>query len=392
MRKILRISFEGETYEVEVDNQPFQNSQTSTMNLLKEIKNKSRKDCKDFFSRYSGESLSDGSILEIETEKCFSISQQYKCSLVKNCQYNASGKIFKTDAIRFEVNQIELTNCVFFGGVDIVLNGDNSNVMIDKSFIFGYIRIFGKNSNSSVVIQGSALDRIEIRKQFGSIELVQSTFGWLVFYNATVFDLSLYDSFVEVLRIGSDSKVNISEKGMFKIDVKKTLTTKNITEEWVRFPMDISAADYPEKDYEEAEINETEECAQFLERNNFCTTVDEHADLTYYKNLVYLKLPWSFFYKIFGGMIKPAIIIAWYFGLIILFAVVFAFGKQPFADNIDNSFWNSLYFSVITMTSVGYGDIKPVEWAQLCAAIEGILGVFLGGAFLVALTRKYFSR
>lgn len=78
MRKILRISFEGETYEVEVDNQPFQNSQTSTMNLLKEIKNKSRKDCKDFFSRYSGESLSDGSILEIETEKCFSFSGSVK--------------------------------------------------------------------------------------------------------------------------------------------------------------------------------------------------------------------------------------------------------------------------------------------------------------------------
>ena len=61
MRKILRISFEGETYEVEVENQPFQDSKISAMNLLKELKNKSRKDCKDFFSSYSGESLSDGS-------------------------------------------------------------------------------------------------------------------------------------------------------------------------------------------------------------------------------------------------------------------------------------------------------------------------------------------
>lgn len=362
------------------------------MNLLRELKNKSRKDCKDFFLSYSGKPLSDGSILKIETGKHFALSQKYKCPLVKRGQYSADGKIFKTDAIRFEVNQIELSNCVFLGRVDIALDGTNSNVLIDRSFIFGYIRIFGKDSDSSIMIQGSALDRVEIRELFGSVELNQSSFGWFVFWGATVFKLILFDSFVEVFRLGSDSRINALDKSMFKIDVKKSLTTKSIAEEWTRYPMDIFAEDYPEKDYEEAQINETEKCAQFLEKNNICTTVDEHADLTYYKNLVYLKLPWSFFYKIFGGMIKPAIIIAWYFGLIILFAVVFAFGKQPFADNIDNSFWNSLYFSVITMTSVGYGDIKPVEWAQLCAAIEGILGVFLGGAFLVALTRKYFSR
>lgn len=50
---------------------------------------------------------------------------------------------------------------------------------------------------------------------------------------------------------------------------------------------------------------------------------------------------------------------------------------------------NSLYFSLITFTTIGYGDISPVGFLKLVAASEGLLGIFLTSSLLVTLTRKY---
>ena len=49
---------------------------------------------------------------------------------------------------------------------------------------------------------------------------------------------------------------------------------------------------------------------------------------------------------------------------------------------------NALYFSAITFTTIGYGDLHPVHWAKLAGAIEGVLGVFLMAVFTVSFARK----
>ena len=49
----------------------------------------------------------------------------------------------------------------------------------------------------------------------------------------------------------------------------------------------------------------------------------------------------------------------------------------------------ALYYSGITFTTIGYGDIAPVDWTRLLAVIEGVLGVVLISSFLVSLVRKY---
>lgn len=49
------------------------------------------------------------------------------------------------------------------------------------------------------------------------------------------------------------------------------------------------------------------------------------------------------------------------------------------------SYTDSLYFSVITFTTVGYGDLRPAEGFRLVAAMEAITGVIsmaLGTSFL----------
>ena len=62
-------------------------------------------------------------------------------------------------------------------------------------------------------------------------------------------------------------------------------------------------------------------------------------------------------------------------------------GQVGTADNLEN-FLNILYFSVVTFTTLGYGDISPVGIARLIAAIEAFLGTFVMALFVVVFVKK----
>ena len=53
------------------------------------------------------------------------------------------------------------------------------------------------------------------------------------------------------------------------------------------------------------------------------------------------------------------------------------------------SFWEALYFSIITYSTVGFGDYLPVGWTRILAAHEALAGIFLTPLFLISLTRRY---
>lgn len=53
------------------------------------------------------------------------------------------------------------------------------------------------------------------------------------------------------------------------------------------------------------------------------------------------------------------------------------------------SVYDSVYLSVVTFTTLGYGDIVPVGVCRVASMIEALSGLFLAPLFLVALVRKY---
>ncbi|MFY0610768.1 MAG: two pore domain potassium channel family protein [Hyphomicrobiaceae bacterium] len=56
-------------------------------------------------------------------------------------------------------------------------------------------------------------------------------------------------------------------------------------------------------------------------------------------------------------------------------------------DKSSGSFQRMLYFSVVTTTTLGYGDIVPLtDKARVLVAIQSIAGLFLMGAFLATLS------
>lgn len=50
---------------------------------------------------------------------------------------------------------------------------------------------------------------------------------------------------------------------------------------------------------------------------------------------------------------------------------------------------SSLYFSIVTFTTLGYGDFQPLPHLRLVAAAEAVLGAGLMALFIVALARKF---
>lgn len=56
--------------------------------------------------------------------------------------------------------------------------------------------------------------------------------------------------------------------------------------------------------------------------------------------------------------------------------------------NLNMTIINSIYFSIITITGLGYGDITPIsDLGKMITSIQAIFGIFLLGLFLNALSR-----
>ncbi|MEZ2229760.1 MAG: potassium channel family protein [Microcoleus sp.] len=88
---------------------------------------------------------------------------------------------------------------------------------------------------------------------------------------------------------------------------------------------------------------------------------------------------------------KPHIYAIIYLLLIPIFALLFCFLPGLEIKYTENSpkIIQSIYFSVVTITTLGYGDITPQNsYAQLLAASEAIFGVVVIGLFLNSLSHN----
>ncbi len=56
---------------------------------------------------------------------------------------------------------------------------------------------------------------------------------------------------------------------------------------------------------------------------------------------------------------------------------------------LTHGFRDCLYFSMVTFTTLGYGDMKPIEAIRIWAATEAMLGAFLMALFVVGMARKF---
>lgn len=87
---------------------------------------------------------------------------------------------------------------------------------------------------------------------------------------------------------------------------------------------------------------------------------------------------------------KPYNVLIWWFVTISLFAIAYGSMGGP-SGNGETDLWDSLYFSGVTFTTLGFGDLHPDPGStimKLFAAGEAFIGAFLMSLFVVCLTRK----
>ena len=124
----------------------------------------------------------------------------------------------------------------------------------------------------------------------------------------------------------------------------------------------------------------------------------EDADAAYYqyRRLSQANKKWSFsklgdvfIWVTCGYGVKPHYTIGLALVLILLFALIYWRGggimRLKEGDDSRVSFWDAFYFSVVTFTTVGYGDWYPVKWCRTVVMVEGLFGWLTLALFLVTL-------
>ena len=79
-----------------------------------------------------------------------------------------------------------------------------------------------------------------------------------------------------------------------------------------------------------------------------------------------------------------------YVGAIVVFVCGVIFWTTKGIDqNPPCSLLSSMYFSIVTFTTLGYGDLQPIANMRWLSGLEAFLGVALMALFIVALSRKF---
>ncbi len=151
-------------------------------------------------------------------------------------------------------------------------------------------------------------------------------------------------------------------------------------------------------DHEQLGKNEklkiAKETSNFLLSNSdYHLNRGDQALLKYISGLASIPNPFKrLLYQVFGGLILPYRILFLMLTTIILFSLLYYFAGVRFSiSNMESSlcFSEALYFSGISFTTIGYGDIAPLKFIRYIAVIEGAIGILLSSSFVVSLTRKY---
>lgn len=83
----------------------------------------------------------------------------------------------------------------------------------------------------------------------------------------------------------------------------------------------------------------------------------------------------------------------WGIAILVVFPLLYFLGNGIISPNDHVGFWESMYFSIVTATTLGYGDLQPKPGIFcLLAAVEAIFGMFMWAIFLTVLAHKYMRR
>ncbi|MDF2700196.1 MAG: hypothetical protein K0Q49_1752 [Haloplasmataceae bacterium] len=201
--------------------------------------------------------------------------------------------------------------------------------------------------------------------------------------------LNLYKN-IKRLRIAFENMDNTTEASNYYY-LERCLKIKNFKEEYRTLPpkFDYSGGSYFKitKDWIKKRIDSKLAMLYFRRRTKQYFISITNNEYRNSRITMIVNHYWSKFEKVFWGFgEKPLRIIFNALLIILLFSLIYFFTNMV---NIKGNFINSIYFSVITFTTLGYGDITPqTSLGQIFVSIEALLGAFTIGFVIAAYTKK----
>lgn len=243
---------------------------------------------------------------------------------------------------------------IFSTHADLAIN--NNNVDFDNCSFLGNVKLNGIKCNS--LSFSASISR-------GTIDLTNSDFK----------SINLVDAYYDVLLM--DLKKVYKNTNVTHIDYEDRL--ENLKTILMRLKANYQKLCMPEEeDIAYRELRRTEYKEYKKEKN--------------YKQFIVGKY---FLDHLFGYGTLPLRTLLASILVIILYSILYLFIgiNESYPSIFDDKFKNSeiisyLYFSTITFTTVGYGDISPIGEARYIAGTQGFIGVFMMAAFAVTFSRR----
>lgn len=113
--------------------------------------------------------------------------------------------------------------------------------------------------------------------------------------------------------------------------------------------------------------------ALFIGLNLYYFFMNKTYRKSYFSTALFLKL----FFVLCGVLLGFALL---YYALSIQEVILV---DEANGEPIQHSFWEMLYFSGVTLLSIGYGDIVPIGVARFFSLIQASIGVLLPTAYFL---------
>jgi len=301
-----------------------------------------------------------------------------------------SYKVFRQQFIKFRnSNEISISNSIITGDLICLSDSGPLKIFLDNCIILNELRFFGCDVNDTQISDCN----------ISSIHFYNSTVKTCYISNCKIGKLSIVASMLQQLHsfcnfIGDiekyQSKINEFQSNGDVIDLKGILKNDSSYINDLHVFLDTSFDTMAESLQDPVETRI--ETIKFLKESNL---LSQKRDLLHLADLELSYLSEKtrlsrFIVKCFLGFTKPSLFFI--FGVVIIFSFsigYFLFGSISDGNQTFNSFWQAVYFSGVTFTTIGYGDIQPAGLTRVFAVIEGLLGVLTCSGFLVSLVNKY---
>ena len=308
--------------------------------------------------------------------------------------------------------EVHLFNCIVLGDLHIGGKEPTREITLDNCMILGTLYISGHDldPNLKVFIWKTNCTILKIgSNQMQDLDIAASNIHDCHLYNARCESLHMTSNRVRFFRL-EGFEVTHCDFFHGQVDLSASFPIEPVrgTREAKDIDWDVRANVLLDFSFGDLESQSTFETVAFL-RNRTFIAGDQRSlsDLRYRAALLSQSKLSRSFVRLTRGFESP-LRFAIYAAVILLSAaliyttrfcgfvhnIAFQNGNYQISTYISWGlpFREALYFSIVTFTTIGYGDLAPLGITRLFAASEGLLGIVLASSFLVSLVKRYIEK